>query len=55
MGHGVCWRFPYMSEDIAERGIDLLNPVWHVLDLTPQGRGDWSAELDYGATDRNRD
>jgi predicted dithiol-disulfide oxidoreductase (DUF899 family) len=46
---------PAMSEDIPERGIDLLNPVWHVLDLTPQGRGDWSAELDYGATDRNRD
>jgi predicted dithiol-disulfide oxidoreductase (DUF899 family) len=46
---------PAMSADIPERGIDLLNPVWHVLDLTPQGRGDWYAELDYGATDRNRD
>jgi predicted dithiol-disulfide oxidoreductase (DUF899 family) len=23
------------------RGIDLLSPVWHVLDLLPSGRGDW--------------
>jgi predicted dithiol-disulfide oxidoreductase (DUF899 family) len=23
----------------------LLCPVWNVLDLTPQGRGDWYAEL----------
>ena len=23
------------------RGMDLLSPVWHVLDLTPEGRGDW--------------
>jgi hypothetical protein len=22
-------------------------PVWHVLYLTPQGRGDWYAELSY--------
>ena len=32
---------PRMSDDIGERGIDLLSPVWHVLDLTRQGRGDW--------------
>jgi predicted dithiol-disulfide oxidoreductase (DUF899 family) len=38
---------PRMSEDIDQRGIDLLSPVWHVLDLTPQGRGDWYAGLDY--------
>jgi predicted dithiol-disulfide oxidoreductase (DUF899 family) len=38
---------PTMSDDIAERGIDLLTPAWHVLDLTPQGRGDWYAQLDY--------
>jgi predicted dithiol-disulfide oxidoreductase (DUF899 family) len=24
-----------------------LCPVWNVLDLTPQGRGDWYAELKY--------
>ncbi|MEV0698354.1 DUF899 family protein [Saccharopolyspora sp. NPDC050389] len=38
---------PRMSEDLDERGIDLLNPVWHLLDLTPRGRGDWFAALDY--------
>jgi predicted dithiol-disulfide oxidoreductase (DUF899 family) len=40
-----------MSEAISERGIDLLSPVWHVLDLTPQGRGDWYAELQYSRND----
>lgn len=40
---------PTMADDINQRGIDLLAPVWHVLDLTPQGRGDWYASLDYGA------
>jgi predicted dithiol-disulfide oxidoreductase (DUF899 family) len=40
---------PAMAEDINERGIDLLNPVWSLLDLTPKGRGDWYAELDYGS------
>jgi predicted dithiol-disulfide oxidoreductase (DUF899 family) len=39
---------PTMSDTIDQRGIDLLAPVWHVLDLTPQGRGDWYAQLDYG-------
>jgi len=29
-----------MREDI-NRGIDLLSPVWNVLDLTPSGRGEW--------------
>jgi predicted dithiol-disulfide oxidoreductase (DUF899 family) len=38
---------PRMAEDIRERGIDLLSPVWHLLDLTPHGRGDWYAGLDY--------
>ena len=27
------------------RGIDLLSPVWHLLDLTPEGRGDWMPSL----------
>ena len=36
------------SSDIKERGIDLLCPVWHILDLTPQGRGEWYADLGYG-------
>jgi predicted dithiol-disulfide oxidoreductase (DUF899 family) len=39
---------PRMAPDIAERGIDLLNPVWHFMDLTPQGRGKWYASLAYG-------
>jgi predicted dithiol-disulfide oxidoreductase (DUF899 family) len=28
-------------------GIDLLNPVWHVFDLTPAGRGDFNLRNDY--------
>src|SRR3954447_26651044 len=36
---------PRMSSEIQERGIDLLSPIWHVLDLTPQGRGDWYTKL----------
>jgi predicted dithiol-disulfide oxidoreductase (DUF899 family) len=39
---------PRMAADIQERGIDLLAPMWHFLDLTPQGRGSWYASLDYG-------
>jgi predicted dithiol-disulfide oxidoreductase (DUF899 family) len=39
---------PWMSAEIRERGIDLLSPIWHFLDVTPQGRGDWYASLDYG-------
>lgn len=38
---------PRMAADIKERGIDLLTPVYNLLDLTPQGRGDWYASLDY--------
>lgn len=39
---------PRLDADIKERGIDELNPVWNVLDLTPQGRGTFYASLDYG-------
>jgi predicted dithiol-disulfide oxidoreductase (DUF899 family) len=39
---------PWMAADIKERGIDLLAPIWHFLDLTPQGRGNWYASLEYG-------
>jgi predicted dithiol-disulfide oxidoreductase (DUF899 family) len=38
---------PRMADDIEQRGIDLLSPVWHVLDLAPRGRGDWFAGLGY--------
>jgi len=41
---------PRMAPDIQQRGIDLLSPHWHFMDLTPQGRGDWYAKLDYGTT-----
>jgi predicted dithiol-disulfide oxidoreductase (DUF899 family) len=43
---------PSLSSDIEERGIDLYCPVWHILDLTPQGRGDWIADLGYGTNVR---
>jgi len=33
---------------VNERGIDLLQPVYNLLDLTPQGRGNWYASLEYG-------
>jgi predicted dithiol-disulfide oxidoreductase (DUF899 family) len=39
---------PRMAPDVKERGIDLLTPIWHFMDLTPQGRGSWYASLDYG-------
>ncbi|HEY2128991.1 MAG TPA: DUF899 family protein [Streptosporangiaceae bacterium] len=44
----VYTAHPDLAEDISERGIDLLSPVWHILDLTPAGRADWYASLDYG-------
>ena len=39
---------PSMSNEIHERGLDLLVPVYNILDLTPHGRGDWYADLGYG-------
>jgi len=39
---------PWLGDDIKERGIDELNPIWNLLDLTPQGRGTFYASLDYG-------
>ena len=51
-GDGALRHFytghPWLADDIKERGLDLLSPVYHLLDFTPQGRGDWYAELDYG-------
>jgi predicted dithiol-disulfide oxidoreductase (DUF899 family) len=29
------------------RGTDLMSPVWSILDLTPEGRGDWNASNEY--------
>lgn len=39
---------PWLADDVKERGIDELNPIWNFLDLTPQGRGTFYASLDYG-------
>ena len=43
---------PRMAPDIQERGIDLLTPIWHFMDLTPEGRGSWYASLAYGTKAR---
>jgi predicted dithiol-disulfide oxidoreductase (DUF899 family) len=36
--------------DNAERGIDLLSPVWNVLDLLPAGRCVWYADNSYAVS-----
>jgi len=46
--HHFYTAHPRMAPDIQERGIDLLAPIWHFMDLTPQGRGNWYASLAYG-------
>ena len=38
---------PSMADGCRERGIDLLTPVYNMLDLTPAGRGNWYASLKY--------
>jgi predicted dithiol-disulfide oxidoreductase (DUF899 family) len=52
LGHDGTVRHLYskgaqMADDRRERGIDLLSPVWHLLDLTPGGRDDWNPALNY--------
>jgi len=44
----VYTTHPWLDDDMNERGIDLLQPVYNMLDLTPQGRGGWYASLEYG-------
>jgi predicted dithiol-disulfide oxidoreductase (DUF899 family) len=39
---------PWLDPNIKERGIDELNPIWNMMDLTSQGRGTFYASLDYG-------
>jgi predicted dithiol-disulfide oxidoreductase (DUF899 family) len=46
--HHFYTAHPWMGPEIRERGIDLLNPIWHFMDLIPQGRGNWYASLAYG-------
>jgi predicted dithiol-disulfide oxidoreductase (DUF899 family) len=41
------YTLPANFLDDAQGGIDPLSPVWNVLDLLPQGRGDWYAGNDY--------
>jgi predicted dithiol-disulfide oxidoreductase (DUF899 family) len=43
---------PRMSAEIKERGIDLLTPLWNLMDLTPIGRGEWYPALAYGTKAR---
>jgi len=39
---------PRLADNIETRGEDEYNPIWHILDLTPKGRGEFDASLDYG-------
>jgi predicted dithiol-disulfide oxidoreductase (DUF899 family) len=52
-GDGTVRHFytahPSMAKDIKERGLDLLCATYNILDLTPQGRGNWYASLDYSS------
>jgi predicted dithiol-disulfide oxidoreductase (DUF899 family) len=41
---------PWLAEDMKERGIDELNPIWNIMDLTRQGRGTFYAKLEYPET-----
>jgi len=43
---------PRLSAEVQERGLDLLNPIWNFLDLTPGGRGNFVARLDYPVNPR---
>lgn len=40
-GPRLTWSGGANIEGDTWRGLDLLSPVWHLLDLTPEGRGDW--------------
>jgi predicted dithiol-disulfide oxidoreductase (DUF899 family) len=46
------YSLPANFLDDTQRGIDLLNPVWNVLDLLPDGRGEWYARNDYAGRTR---
>ena len=39
---------PKLDHETDTRGIDEYNPIWNILDLTPQGRGEFDASLGYG-------
>ncbi len=43
----LSWSGAARYDDDHYRGVDLLSPVWHLLDLTRPGRGDWFPSLQY--------
>ena len=47
----LSWSGAARYDDEHYRGVDLLSPVWHMLDLTRSGRGDWFPALNYPALD----
>ena len=51
-GDGTIRHFysvhPQLAENIEDRGTDEYTPIWNILDLTPNGRGDFMTSLDYG-------
>lgn len=38
---------PRLSEAVKERGLDGVWSLWNLLDLIPEGRGNWYAQLEY--------
>ena len=42
-----CYTGGAMLGEGHFRGMDLLSPFWNFLDLTPEGRGDFTPRLDY--------
>jgi hypothetical protein len=45
----ASYTLPANFLDDTQRGIDLLSPVWNVLDLLPRGRGEWYAGNAYAS------
>jgi predicted dithiol-disulfide oxidoreductase (DUF899 family) len=46
--HHPYTAHPRLAPELGQRGIDLLTPVWNLLDLTPQGPQQWYPSLAYG-------
>lgn len=46
-GPRLSWSGGAHIADNHWRGVDLFSPVWHFLDITRQGRGDWMPGLSY--------
>lgn len=41
------WTGEAYLDEATWGGLDTCSPVWHLFDLTPQGRGDWVPQLEY--------